>query len=363
MFRRFGEAAQEVIQAARARCQRLGNPVLGTEHLLLALTSDGENLACHALASMGVNGKNVEAELERLAAGTEPARALAEVKSTLPASEGAPVLSDSAIEAVGHAQDHCRYFGLTDVRPEHLLLGLVDVVEGAAVKILEELGANLDFLRRHVMFLMARQYSSRQTAPSLRSALVAGLTDLIDSNLEAVQSLDNLSARGGSRIHRLPDRREIVHMAILGYMPDLLCTQVAFQRHLLQEALKVMEQRSGPLDQELTATIVSNAAQHLRLEARSTIEYLWSSEYRLFDQMLNEAEHDLIGSVIEDLWWAQSEEIALHELFDEALVDHRRKQLLTLQKRRLEISHRITKLRARLAETIKQCFVKRSISA
>jgi len=79
--------------------------------------------------------------------------------------------------------------------------------------------------------------------------------------------------------------------------------------------------------------------------------------------MLDEGEHDLIGSVIEELWWAQGEEIALHDLFDAALDDHRRKQILSLQKRRLEISQRIARLRARLSETIHQCFTRRSIPA
>src|SRR5207245_2606933 len=132
---------------------------------------------------------------------------------------------------------------------------------------------------------------------------------------------------------------------------------------LLQETLKILAERTGQLDQELTATLVSNGAQHLRDEVRGTIECLWSHEYRLFDQMLDEGEHDLIGSVIEDLWWAQSEEIALHDLFDAALDDHRRTHVLSLQKRRIELSQRMTKLRTRLAETIQQCFVRRSISA
>lgn len=96
---------------------------------------------------------------------------------------------------------------------------------------------------------------------------------------------------------------------------------------------------------------------------RNAIEFMLSSEYRLFSQMLDDAEHDLIGSVIEDLWWAQGEEIALNELFSEALDDHRRKHLLSLQERRLEITSRLSKLRDSLDETIRQCFVKRSATA
>lgn len=363
MFKRFSEAALQVLRAAADECERLSGNKVGTEHILLALTADPECLAARALSSMGIHCQNVTNEIQRMFPPPVSAIGSPETKPAAKVIETPVTYSDCAIEGFGRSLDHCRYFGLKEVMPEHVLLGIIDVSGCGAVKVLEELGANLSFLRRHVMFLMAKQCSSKQTAPPLREALLSGLTDLIASNLQSVQALSNLSVRSGNRLRNLPDRTEIVHMVFLGYMPDLLCTQVAFQRHLLQEALKVMEERTGPLDQELTATIVSNSAQHLRLEVRQTIESLWSSDYRLFDQMLNEAEYDLIGSVIEDLWWAQSEEIALHDLFDEALVDHRRKHLLNLQKTRLEISQRLTKLRTRLAETIQQCFMKRSISA
>ena len=94
-----------------------------------------------------------------------------------------------------------------------------------------------------------------------------------------------------------------------------------------------------------------------------TIEHIWCNQYRLQTRLLDEAEHDLIGSVIEDLWWTQSEEIALHTSYEEALADHRRKEIFGLQKRRIELSQRLTKLRYRLEDTVRQCFVKHSISA
>ncbi|HMO24423.1 MAG TPA: hypothetical protein PKC98_25960, partial [Candidatus Melainabacteria bacterium] len=117
-----------------------------------------------------------------------------------------------------------------------------------------------------------------------------------------------------------------------------------------------------PLDQELLASIVSSSAQHVREEVRSALEYVFSNEYRLFDQMMDEAEYDEIGTVIEDLWWTQGEEIALHELFSEAMDDHRKQQMLGLQKRRIEITQRLAELKERLKVTVKDCFEKRSVS-
>ncbi len=362
MLKGFSEAALKVIEAAKAECRRLKGQVLGTDDILLALSRDEDGIAAQVLCSMGVSPQKVLAEMERLTPGMETSAPQPETPGIVE-PEHELVFSDAAIETIGRARDQSRYFGHKEVLPEHILLAIADVTGGAAARILEELGSNLGFLRRQIMFLMARQYSARQAAPSLRAALVRGLSDLIDHNLDAVRALENLSVRSGTQLRKLPDRKQIVYMVFLGYMPDLLCTQVAFQRHLLQESLRKMEERTGPLDREITATIVSTSAQHLRLEVRATVEYLWSNEYRLFEQVLNEAEHDLIGSVIEDLWWAHSEEMAIHELFDEAMVDHRRKQLMTLQKRRLEISQRLDKLKTRLEETIQQCFTGRSLSA
>ncbi len=362
MFQRFGDSALKVIEASRSECARLGESTVGSEHLLLALTRDADGIAARALSSMGIYFENVESELRRmqLKAGGAPKKG---TPAVVPAESEEISLSEAAISAIRFSEDQCRYFGHAQVRPEHLLLGIVDLKQAAAISILEELGANMAFLTRQVMLFMAQAACVNQDAPDLRPALINGIKHLICINVEATERLGQLSTRSRIPIARTPDRAEIVHMVIVGYLPAFLSTQIAFQRYLLQQTMRILTQRTGPLDQELTATLVSNGAQHLRAEARATIECLWSHEYRLFDQMLDEAEHDLIGSVIEDLWWAQSEEIALHDLFDAALDDHRRTHVLSLQKRRIELSQRMTKLKARLAETIQQCFSRRSISA
>src|SRR5262249_51526275 len=159
----------------------------------------------------------------------------------------------------------------------------------------------------------------------------------ISHNLQSADSLKKLAQKADGKPNApkngVPDDNQIVHMALVSYIPDFLYAQVAYQRYLLQQSIHRLMERTGPLDQELSASIISSAAQNLRREVRETIEYLWSHEYRIFTQVLDDAEHDLIGSVIEDLWWTESEELALEELFDKAMEDHRRKQVLSLQKR------------------------------
>ncbi len=363
MFERFADSAISVLQSARQECLALKGEQICPEHILIALTDQSADITSRVLSSMGIDGAGIKLEISRSAStsASESGRRLTEETLVEPWDE--PRLSDDAIASIRRAADYCLFFGYDYVLAEHLLMGLIELPESVAVKILEELGANLTFLRRQLMYLMAEDACFHQAAPSLQTALVNGFKYLVSSHFEATEALSALSARAGTKLHNLPSRSHIVQMVCVGYMPEFLAVQVAFQRYLLEETLKLLGERTGTLDQEVTATLVSSAAQHLRAEVQSTVEHIWTNEYRLFDQMLDDAEHDLIGSVIEDLWWAQGEEIALHDLFDAALDDHRRKQILSLQKRRLEISQRISRLKARLTETIHQCFVRRSVSA
>ncbi len=269
--------------------------------------------------------------------------------------------SFSARQVFSFARNQARYLGQPLVHPEHILLGIVQLKEAAAVKILEELGANLSFLRRQVMLLIARNACLQQQAPALLETVTRGLKELIKQGEESACALSELARRSNLPFPNLPDRKTIIQRVLVGYLPEFLTAQIALQRYLLQETLKELSSRTGPLGQEIIATIISSTAQHLRKEVRRAMEQILSQEYRLFHQMPDEAEHEMIGSVIEDLWWAQSEEIALYDLFDEALIDHRRQHVLSLQKRRIEITRRIYKLSACLSETIHHCFIKHSL--
>jgi hypothetical protein len=210
---------------------------------------------------------------------------------------------------------------------------------------------------------MAKKASADQNTPTLKIALLKGVNELIEENARAVLSLSTLYTESRTGTIRLPNHREIVHMVMIGYLADFLITQTSFQRYLLQEMLDALYVRAGAMDQEIMAGIVASAAQTLRQEVRTAIDHLWSHEFTLYRQMLDEGEHDLIGSALEDLWWEQSEELALQKLYDEAMVDHRRKQVLSLQKRRIEADVRVKKLQNRLRDTIQNCFTRHLKSA
>jgi hypothetical protein len=279
------------------------------------------------------------------------------------ANQPIPTLSEMAIKALCKAEEYAHYFGQEQIEPAHLLLGILDLREAGATKIFEEMSANLTFLRRQIMHLMACAMCPSSKVPSLHSAVIEGLKELTNKHEASLAMVTDLADKSSIILERLPSRPEVLHMICIAYLGEFLYTQVAFQRYLLEETLSLLSERTGPLDKETSAAIVSCGAQNIRAEVRAALEYLWSHEFRLIHHMFDEAEHDLIGSIIEDLWWAQSEEMALHQSFASALDDHRRPQLLSLQKRRIEIANRLTKLKGRLEETLRQCFLKRSMSA
>lgn len=362
MFEKFDEAANDVLSASRHEAMRLRCASVGPEHLLLALTRDQMNIAARALASMNVSAEHVQEEVEKaLRAGGK-----IEPEPPVGMSSYLEYASIGFAETVRHvfdrANDFRLYFGRDKVAPEHLLLAMIDLNDEASLHVLEELGSNLTFLRRQVLSLVAQEDVMLVEAPSAKLTVIAGIAQIVWMQQESISSLRRLAAASKTDLPKLPDRAEIVLMVLLAYLPDFLMMQVAYQRYLLEETLRLLVKRTGSVEKECVATIVSSAAQNLRMDARSIIEHLWTQEYKSLS-VPDEAEHEEIGGIIEDLWWTYSEEIALHDVFDEALNDHRKARVMDLQKRKIEIVQRLSKTRAHLEDALKRCFMKRKMSA
>lgn len=362
MFEKFDEASNDVLSSSRHECMRLRCSSVQPEHLLLALTRDPSNLAAKALATMNVNSDNVQREVEKAMKESDKAEPEPPVGITSWTPYSSIGFSEEVKKIFERSNDFRLYFGRDRVGPEHLLLALVEKEDEGAMGILEELGSNLTFLRRQILNLIAKEDCMLTDAPTARATVVYGISEIVWQHQESISSLQRLADATVGNMPKLPERSEIVLMVLLAYLPDFLMTQVAYQRSLLEETLRLLVARTGPVDQEVVATIVSGAAQNLRLEVRAIVEHLWTQEYRMLS-VPDEAEHEEIGGVIEDLWWTYSEEIALHEVFEEALDDYRRKHVLNLQKRKLEISHRLNKIKVGLEDTLRRCFLKRTMSA
>ncbi len=365
MFDKFSDTARAVLAEAYRVSLEFKSKETSTDHILLALTCEQAGLPASAMGAMNVRVENLRRELERqLLASSSREIVPVRIEAASVELDRVP-FSDAARQAIRRAGHVRGFFGHKRTEPEHLLLSMLDLNDERVFKLLDEIGANTTYLYRLIVSKLATRDALKSDLPGLRKTIIDGLGELITESVCVIDELERLSISSGIRIGHVPHRAEVAHLVFVAYLPDFLYTQLAYQRYLLEETLGLLRKRVGNLDSEFAAGTVSAAAQTVRSEVRATIEYFWSNEFKALSKLPDEADYDLIGSVIEDLWWTHSEEVALNEVFDEALDDHRRKQMLNLQKRRLEISQRFTKLKARLEDTIKQCFVKlpRSMSA
>lgn len=139
VFERFTERARQVVVLAQEEARSLRHDYIGSEHLLLGLVREKEDIAAWVLESLGITEEKVRGELERI---VEPREETA--TGRLPFTPGAKgTLEASLREALilGH-----NYIGV-----EHVLLGLVREQDGVAMRILGELGADTEAVRSEVV--------------------------------------------------------------------------------------------------------------------------------------------------------------------------------------------------------------------
>ncbi len=120
----------------------MGHDYLGTEHVLLGLLTQTDGVAAHALSALGVERAAVTGRIREVVGVGSP-RAW-EALGVTPRTKKALELARTHAKALDH-----RCHG-----PEHMLLGLVNLEEGVAVQVLEELGASPQAVREQLASLL-----------------------------------------------------------------------------------------------------------------------------------------------------------------------------------------------------------------
>jgi ATP-dependent Clp protease ATP-binding subunit ClpC len=140
MFDKFSEEAIKVIMLAQEEASLLKHHWLGSEHILLGLIRmESDSLPCKVLGSFDVHLKNTRAAVEKL----RPKGSKSSPKH-LPFNPGAIKALECSFRAA-MADD-------TTIKPEHILLGLLEDTGGAAVQVMESLGAERQRLRQTILY-------------------------------------------------------------------------------------------------------------------------------------------------------------------------------------------------------------------
>lgn len=148
-FARFTPRARQAIFAlAEQRARAVPHDYVGTEHALLGILDEGNNLAINVLASLDVELGDLRDELVASMGPPAAERIEGRVPFT-PLAKRALELATKEALGLGHNHVGC----------EHLLLGLLATEDGLASQVLRRMGLELRTTRRAVVAALPRELS------------------------------------------------------------------------------------------------------------------------------------------------------------------------------------------------------------
>ena len=148
---RFTQRARKVLTLAHEEAERLRQPYINTEHILLGLIMEDGGVAGRALRDLGLETDRVRETVEHLSGyGLQ--------------ESGIIELSTGAQQVLEFAIEDARMLGHQFIGTEHLLLGLTRVTEGMALEVLKKLGVTPEQVRRQTRRIMQENSNLPATA-------------------------------------------------------------------------------------------------------------------------------------------------------------------------------------------------------
>ena len=158
MYEQFSDSAKRVIVLAQEEARGFDHAYVGTEHLLLGLITEGQSIAARVLNSAGITVPAVkELVVEIIGRGNGGAS-----QTSIP-------FTPRAKSTFEHAWGESKARGAEQVRPEHLLLGVLNDRDGVGGQIITKLAADLDQVRRK----LEERMNWRERSESLVTGMLA----------------------------------------------------------------------------------------------------------------------------------------------------------------------------------------------
>jgi len=165
IFTRFTDRSRKSVEASFEEARTLGHDSLGDEDLLLGILRADEGLAAEALTSLGVTleGAREESEemlseaLSSIGISLEEVRTEAGDAFEMRIPEGRRIpFSPRAKKALVEARKEMRRLGDNCLGTEHVLLGILDNEDGAAVRMLARMGVAPETLEERLFEVCGR---------------------------------------------------------------------------------------------------------------------------------------------------------------------------------------------------------------
>ena len=135
-FHHFAPRGRQAVADAREEARELGDPAIGTEHLLLAILREPATVASFLLENVGLEYAGVRAAVEEAPRD----RSVVSVDVGIPFTPGAKKALELALR-------YCIDLHSTHIGSEHLLLGIAREEEGLGARILARAGQDAKTLR------------------------------------------------------------------------------------------------------------------------------------------------------------------------------------------------------------------------
>jgi ATP-dependent Clp protease ATP-binding subunit ClpC len=161
--RRFSPQVKQVISRSRSEAVRLGHGFIGTEHLLLGLLTDNDNLALRVLESLEVDPgelrNSVVESIHRIPSSGNTGLNV----GNLPLNKQAEkVLKVTFLEA--------KMLKSEEISPEHLLLSILKDKDNPASKIMRQYDVDYDLFKAELEYVKQEQDFTSGTDPYTRAS-------------------------------------------------------------------------------------------------------------------------------------------------------------------------------------------------
>lgn len=154
MDNNFSTQVKEIISFSREEALRLGNDFIGTEHLLLGLIREGENMAVKILKNLNVDLYELRKEVE-LAIKDKTGKNIANINSLPLTKQAEKVIRVTVLEA--------KALKSPTVETEHLMLSILKNKENIATQILNQFDVDYDLFRNELGMVKSNDVRSEYT--------------------------------------------------------------------------------------------------------------------------------------------------------------------------------------------------------
>jgi ATP-dependent Clp protease ATP-binding subunit ClpC len=175
LFARFTPRARQALVLAEQAARAVPHNYVGTEHVLLGVIDEGNNLALKVLASHDIEAVDLRAEV--VASMPKPTEPVEGLIPFTPLAKRALELTAKEALSLGH-----NYIGC-----EHALLGLLAAEDGIASQVLRRMGLELRTTRRAVTTALSGHIHAQQSRPSAPSTPADAALEQILRRLDAIE--------------------------------------------------------------------------------------------------------------------------------------------------------------------------------